>query len=481
EKGIPEIPHARTSASFFQRMGSHGDPESIGFVGLKSSSSSSAGLAMESPGAPVAGPKTTRNGKTTWKSLKYKVKAHASELGSYKVPNPQPTRRKQTSKLKYDNFKSSRSTLWLCSVMILSYLFVGMISFSYIFEPWTPVDSLYFSVVTFTTVGYGDLYPGIEYYHVGTNTTYVRSDAQKVRSQMFCSFFSLLGIAIIGYALQIIGQQFVQAQMSAMQNAANNQKPANMMGGQFDFTATDTEEEKERKMIQGAIDAKKEEEKQKNNDILERRKAIAKILGPISALFMVGALLFGSLEGWPFAQSLYWCVITAASIGYGEFSPKEEVSRALAVVFIPVSVGLIGQGLAGIVNIFIEEEIKKANIKLMGRELTIEDLEQMNTDDDGEVSKLEFVEFMLKTMNKVDQTLLNDLHAQFRKMDADGSGSLQKSDLELLAKRKLAVRRKLTLAAYKSEITTKARRASSKALQPVGEEGVKTAKISPEG
>ena len=125
-------------------------------------------------------------------------------------------------------------------------------------------------------------------------------------------------------------------------------------------------------------------------------------------------------------------------------------------MFIPLSVGVISQALAGIVNIFIEEEINRANAKLMGRELTIEDLDKMNTDDDGEVSQLEFVEFMLKTMKKVDQALLDDLHTQFKKMDADNSGSLQKEDLEMLAKRKLAVRRKLTLAAYKAEVIKKA-------------------------
>ena len=51
----------------------------------------------------------------------------------------------------------------------------------------------------------------------------------------------------------------------------------------------------------------------------------------------------------------------------------------------------------------------------------------------------------------------------FEKMDADNSGSLQKSDLELIAKRKLAVRRKLTLAAYKEQLT-KASRSSQRRL-----------------
>ena len=70
---------------------------------------------------------------------------------------------------------------------------------------------------------------------------------------------------------------------------------------------------------------------------------------------------------------------------------------------------------------------------------------------------MEFIEFMLKTMNKVDQALLDDLHASFRKMDADGSGSLQKEDLELLAKKKLDLSRQLKLAAYRNSLQKKER------------------------
>ena len=328
-----------------------------------------------------------------------------------------------------------------------------MVSFSYIFEEWTVVDSLYFSVVTFTTVGYGDLYPGCSY---GDN-----SDYENKSSKLFACIFSLLGIAIIGYALQILGQQMVQAQVKALQSSPSTTKKS----GDIDIIInnSDSEEEKEKKLIQMATKEKNAKDKREKDIKKERYQKIGKMLIPIVVLFTVGSLVFGFLEGWDPVDSLYWCVITAASIGYGEFSPKEQSSRALAIVFIPLSVGVISQALAGIVNIFIEEEINRANAKLMGRELTIEDLEQMNTDDDGEVSQLEFVEFMLKTMKKVDQNLLDDLHAQFKKMDADNSGSLQKSDLELIAKRKLAVRRKLTLAAYKEQLT-KASRSSHRKL-----------------
>lgn len=40
-----------------------------------------------------------------------------------------------------------------CMLVIVSYLAIGAFAYSYVFESWPLLDSLYFCVVTFTTVG----------------------------------------------------------------------------------------------------------------------------------------------------------------------------------------------------------------------------------------------------------------------------------------------------------------------------------------
>jgi len=180
------------------------------------------------------------------------------------------------------------------------------------------------------------------------------------------------------------------------------------------------------------------------------RKKILKIFQPIALTLAFGTVVVKNIEmtstgevdgdgedilrSWTWVEAFYWCVITGASVGYGEYCPKvseralkktrdcfsnpptlslgrqNEFTQWFSVFFIPMSVGVIGAALGKIANIYVEKEIKKANKRLLGRELTMEDLDNMNTDDDGEVSELEFIEFMLKTMKKVDQTLLDDLH-----------------------------------------------------------------------
>ena len=88
--------------------------------------------------------------------------------------------------------------------------------------------------------------------------------------------------------------------------------------------------------------------------------------------------------------------------------------------------------------------------KLWSRDLTIEDLDALDTDGDGEVSELEYIKFMLVAMKKVDTKLFNDLQEQFHKMDVLGDGKITKNDLKIMAMRKMRrVHNKLALSAYK--------------------------------
>ena len=201
-----------------------------------------------------------------------------------------------------------------------------MVAFSFIFEKWTIIDSLYFSVVTFTTVGYGDLYPGVLYENPDTGkvTNYAGEECAddgtcesvagyKAGGKIFACFFSLLGIAIIGYALQILGQQMVQAQVKALQQPTH--RPRESVDPELQINDEDTEDIKEQKMIQIAMHEKAIELNRNAKIKKERREKIVKMLIPILVLFLSGSLVFGYLEEWVFVDSLYWCVITAASIG----------------------------------------------------------------------------------------------------------------------------------------------------------------------
>lgn len=76
-----------------------------------------------------------------------------------------------------------------CAFILL--LFVGMIFYSYS-EKWGYIDSLYFSVITLATVGYGDLHP--------TNPM----------SKIFTIFYVLIGVGLALYVATSLSRSIVE-------------------------------------------------------------------------------------------------------------------------------------------------------------------------------------------------------------------------------------------------------------------------------
>ena len=84
---------------------------------------------------------------------------------------------------------------------VLAYLALGVVSYRYVFEKWSFVDALYFTCVTFSTVGYGDIC------------------AKTLAGKFFSCVFGIAGIALLGAAVARIGSRLVAAEIEAVKKA----------------------------------------------------------------------------------------------------------------------------------------------------------------------------------------------------------------------------------------------------------------------
>lgn len=310
------------------------------------------------------------------------------------------------------SFEGSSRALKLCFLAILVYFAVAIVAFSEIFQPdWTFIDSLYFSVVTFTTVGYGGLVP--------------TSDGSKI----FTSFFVFFGIIILGVALGIIGDRLVQAQESAV-DAVKSSAESRVL----DMFSEDTSpEQSERRASVSAASVIEE---------VEAERPLWKDFclffckeGPILIFILLLSIVMGHQEGWSYVDTFYYAIITTTTVGYGDITPQTQSMRLFAVFFIPLSVAVLASILGRIAGFYMQRQAAKHEKNFLEKELTLADLAAMDADGDGSVSLDEFLSFMLVAMQKVDKEAVDGLIEIFKRLDADGSGTLQKADLILLTQR----------------------------------------------
>jgi len=91
---------------------------------------------------------------------------------------------------------------------LTSLIFFGTIIYHYL-EDWTWIQSLYFVVVTLTTVGYGDIHP--------TNDV----------TRLFTVFFILIGVSVAISSITIIGTRYLARREQRVSKRADTRRDKN--------------------------------------------------------------------------------------------------------------------------------------------------------------------------------------------------------------------------------------------------------------
>lgn len=107
--------------------------------------------------------------------------------------------------------------------------------------------------------------------------------------------------------------------------------------------------------------------------------------------------------------------------------------RLYAVFFLPLWVAVDGEILGRVAAAFVRRRERRAERRFLARKLTARDLRVMDTHGTGDVSFDEFLAYALVAMRKVDQETVDELRAVFDARDLNGSGTIMREDLTLMA------------------------------------------------
>ena len=174
----------------------------------------------------------------------------------------------------YQSVESSRHSLKLSLLVVLAYLVVGTITYA-VWMDWTIIDAMYFTAVTFTTIGYGDITPG---HGLGV--------------YVFTTIFVLIGISVLGgIALTIIFDRL----FSLYEEISEQMKSEKQSYFMNLFDSNDSAGDKEHKSF--------------GKEVL----SILRNSSPLLLALISPSIVIGYLEGWSMSRALYFCAITATT------------------------------------------------------------------------------------------------------------------------------------------------------------------------
>ena len=168
---------------------------------------------------------------------------------------------------------------------------------------------------------------------------------------------------------------------------------------------------------------------------------IAIVFSLIVIVITVGVVFLMGNGDQTLVDSLYWSVVSITSVGYGDISLDSNDERVFVILFIFSALFIVSAGVAIILEIIAEENFRQEEIRLMGLELDIKRLTELDKTGEG-VDKSTFVLAILKQLGVVDENKhIIPWERKFDEYDKDGSGRLDEEDLRLMNDKENTIRR----------------------------------------
>lgn len=71
-------------------------------------------------------------------------------------------------------------------------------------------------------------------------------------------------------------------------------------------------------------------------------KKLFKVVAVLALIMLSGgAVFYHFVEGWSWIDSFYFCTVTLATVGYGDFTPTTDIAKIFTIFYILIGIGII--------------------------------------------------------------------------------------------------------------------------------------------
>lgn len=78
-----------------------------------------------------------------------------------------------------------------------------------------------------------------------------------------------------------------------------------------------------------------------------------------AVLVATGTVFYHFIEKWTFVDAFYFCIVTLATVGYGDLVPKTDFGKLFTTVYIVIGIAILGA--------FINAFTKKRGLKMRAK------------------------------------------------------------------------------------------------------------------
>ncbi|XP_010243698.1 PREDICTED: two-pore potassium channel 3-like isoform X1 [Nelumbo nucifera] len=274
-------------------------------------------------------------------------------------------------------------------VLLVIYLTLGVLIYSFnrenfsVTETHPVVDALYFCIVTMCTIGYGDITP--------TTTP----------TKVFSIMFVLVGFGFVDILLTGMVSYVLDLQESMLLRAVKG-------GGGHDARSYFVDVKKGRMRI---------------------RMKVALALGVVILCIGVGTAVMHFVERLGWLDSFYLSVMSVTTVGYGDHAFKSLQGRLFASIWLLVSTLAVARAFLYLAEARLDKRHRMMAKWVLHHDMTIAEFLAADIDNNGCVSKSEFVIYKLKEMGKIAEKDILQICNQFDRLDTGNCGKITLADL----------------------------------------------------
>ncbi|XP_057536591.1 two-pore potassium channel 3-like [Amaranthus tricolor] len=298
-----------------------------------------------------------------------------NDFNKHKEKNPQPI---------------SQSIVIQAFMLLLVYLSFGILIYWFnrkqfsVRETHPILDALYFCIVTMCTIGYGDITPN--------STT----------TKMFSILFVLVGFGFVDILLSGMVTYVLDLQESYLLRTVKAGK----------------QEDQAKSVL---VDVKKGR--------MRIRMKVGLALGVVVLCIGIGAGFVHFIEKLGWVDSFYLSVMSVTTVGYGDRAFTSLFGRSFASVWLLVSTLAVARAFLYLAEARIDKRNRLLAKRVLGQDMTISQFLAADMDNNGFVSKSEYVIYKLKEMGKVSDKDILLICKKFDQLDSGNCGKITLADL----------------------------------------------------